>query len=926
MSSSVGTTELNDCGCCEGISSETPQRVANRPGLSAIAYRVGDHARFKETLLARLTISNQPALRSLTTRDDDDFSIALLDAWATVSDVLTFYQERIANEAYLRTATERLSILELARLIDYRLRPGVAASTYLAFTLEDAPGALGQSLAVGTTAQTSTQTLPTITIPIGLKVQSIPGPGEQAQTFETVEEVEAKPEWNAIKPRTLRPQKISASMETIILEGTATNLKQGDRLLINDGVHQPSIRIVLKVTVDDEAQTTRVDFSSTPPDLPAYKRPTGLATGDINTFPEKVELTSETTGQIISLRWSAEDLAAVAQIQGWDTAALTANVAELLAQSTLASGAGVFAFRQQSGIFGHNAPSYKSLIKADGNPIYKPDWDKDGFEIWKEYSETDKYYTDADIYLERSLTGITEDTWIILERSTSKGPARTPFIITEVSEASIVGFGLSGKSTGLRLAEPNGHRLEDNTTDKPPHFKVRKTTVFLQSEELTLAELPIVDVIEPSAVTDDGITLDAMYIELKVGQRVILTGERADLECVINSEPLTLKEVVIEAGFTVVKFKETLAYSYVRDTVTINANVALATHGETVNETLGGGDATKEFQRFTLLQSPLTYVSAANPAGSESTLEVRVNDLLWHEVSNFFGHDAEERIYVTRTDDDGKTTVIFGDGKTGARPPTGQENVKATYRKGIGLSGQVKADQLTLLLTRPLGVKGVTNPNDAAGAADPEQLEDARRNAPITILTLDRIVSRHDYEDFARGFSGIAKALATWTFFGEKRGIVVTVAGSEGAEVEEGSELYNNLLDAIQDAGDSTVLVRVKSYQQRLFRLTATLTVDPDFLSEEVLADVEQKLFDAFSFDAREFGQPVHLSEVITVMQNVRGVVAVDVDEFYRADQMIEPLPPAHLAAAFPRPGDKEVIPAELLTLDPGGLKLEVAE
>ena len=45
--------------------------------------------------------------------------IALLDAWATVGDVLTFYQERIANEGYLRTATERRSVLELARLVGY---------------------------------------------------------------------------------------------------------------------------------------------------------------------------------------------------------------------------------------------------------------------------------------------------------------------------------------------------------------------------------------------------------------------------------------------------------------------------------------------------------------------------------------------------------------------------------------------------------------------------------------------------------------------------------------------------------------------------------------------------------------------------------------------------------------------------------------
>src|SRR5438132_8804707 len=147
------TTQLNDCGCCEGIAAETPLRIENRPGLSAIAYRVGAHAQFKETLHARLSASGQPALAGFTTRDSDDFSIALLDAWATVGDVLTFYQERIANEAYLRTATERLSVLELARLIGYQLRPGVAAATYMAFTLEDAPGAFGQALNLSNVAQ-----------------------------------------------------------------------------------------------------------------------------------------------------------------------------------------------------------------------------------------------------------------------------------------------------------------------------------------------------------------------------------------------------------------------------------------------------------------------------------------------------------------------------------------------------------------------------------------------------------------------------------------------------------------------------------------------------------------------------------------------------------------------------------------------------
>src|SRR5262245_7877773 len=126
-----------DCGCCEGVEPITPQPVANRPGLDALSYRVGTHASFLETMQARLSSQAFPGLSGLRTREANDASLALLDAWAVVADVLTFYQERIANEGYLRTATERRSVLEPARLVGYVPRPGVASSVYLAYTLEE---------------------------------------------------------------------------------------------------------------------------------------------------------------------------------------------------------------------------------------------------------------------------------------------------------------------------------------------------------------------------------------------------------------------------------------------------------------------------------------------------------------------------------------------------------------------------------------------------------------------------------------------------------------------------------------------------------------------------------------------------------------------------------------------------------------------
>src|SRR5512139_2983732 len=105
--------DMTDCGCCIGTQAETPAVKSNRPGVPAIAYRVGTHASFKAAALARLSSGDFPALAGLATRKDNDYSIALCDSFAVLADVLTFYQERVANESYLRTATERRSVREL---------------------------------------------------------------------------------------------------------------------------------------------------------------------------------------------------------------------------------------------------------------------------------------------------------------------------------------------------------------------------------------------------------------------------------------------------------------------------------------------------------------------------------------------------------------------------------------------------------------------------------------------------------------------------------------------------------------------------------------------------------------------------------------------------------------------------------------------
>ena len=254
---------MKTCGCCTGIEAVTPQPEANRPGLSALVYRVGTYATFFESMVARLstlyldvpsapgssTLQRIRPLTNLTTRELSDPSIALLDSWAVVADVLTFYQERIANEGYLLTATERRSVLELARLVGYKLRPGVSASVYLAFTAAKAFNGI---------------------IPAGTRAQSIPGTGETAQFFETSIDLTAREEWNNLQPRLTRPQVITlnvdsgtdaATRDTLYFQGIATNLKVGDALLLvlGNGAGQQLPRFV--DAVDPQASDSRTEIT-----------------------------------------------------------------------------------------------------------------------------------------------------------------------------------------------------------------------------------------------------------------------------------------------------------------------------------------------------------------------------------------------------------------------------------------------------------------------------------------------------------------------------------------------------------------------------------------------------------------------------------------------------------------------------------------
>jgi predicted phage baseplate assembly protein len=204
--------------------------------------------------------------------------------------------------------------------------------------------------------------------------------------------------------------------------------------------------------------------------------------------------------------------------------------------------------------------------------------------------------------------------------------------------------------------------------------------------------------------------------------------------------------------------------------------------------------------------------------------------------------------------------------------------VRSVYRSGIGKGGNVRAEQISLLVTRPLGVKDVINPLRASGGADKESRDQARRNVPLAVMALDRLVSVQDYADFARTFAGIGKASAARLSDGKRTIVHLTIAGAEDVPIDPTSDLYHNLSKALRDYGSPEMPVRVEMRELLMLVVGANVKILPDYLWQVVSEEIRRTLLEIFSFERRDLGQDVLLSEVINIIQSIEGVAYVDVD------------------------------------------------
>jgi hypothetical protein len=813
-----------------------PQRPANRPGLPRIAFRIGRYADFVEVM--KRSIDAAPELAGWTHRLPDDPGIALMEGAAILGDILSFYQEVYANEAYLRTAAWRESASELVRLTGYRLSPGIGGRATLAL---EARGTLPVVIREG--------------FPVKIELADLTTPAE----FRTDAELVALPplgRFNLYRPRDYAGNIGSGatSIELASVGGSgnraalsAFELKAGDRLML--------------VPNEDVWSTPGTPFVAQPP-------PQVLTVAKVTRVLDRVivELDQPVVGQ-----WASP---ARAWRLGRTFRHFGHNAPANLIEPVTDTSDTITGSRMRATIFERNfqftnrgsiTDDYTSLARTDlPLDLEVSDFAIGGTVIVQGRMRFDALTNPAAFTVTRTAGGSRAGA---VQWANVGGPSTILELDTElVTNSSITGA--IGDIRDIRLHEVKGPALTVRPVSSPSsaafstgidalyYFGAAADAQALAGRRLFLTHV-------------DGRALEMVCTNVPGGSS--LPGDEA-----AALWPLSFDR--IPDPFTSADFDEA------SPAVTVFGNIVDASQGREQREAvLGNGDNRQIFQTFTLPKAPLTYFLSAGVIPPHTPeLEVFVDRRLWTRVDAFFGHGPDEQIYIVREDADGRSYVQFGDGETGARLPSGLKNVTATYRSGAGATGAAKPGTNPTASERPAGFDKVSLAGIVSGGAEREDLEKAREAAPGKVQSLGRLVSLPDYQTETLSIPGVVTAAAAWDLCDGVPSVILRVLLEAGREAEF-ADVGETIARAQRCNGpDRFPLIVEQSFLRYAF-LDLTYALAGSYIQEDVEAaliaelgvvgDEAHERTGLFGLQARRLGDVEYASRIEGRLQNVAGVL-----------------------------------------------------
>jgi phage-related baseplate assembly protein len=812
---------------------QDPRVVSNPPGLPAISYRVDDFTGFRRALLRPLP--GEQAI-SAWRPAPGDLGLQLLEWWAYLADVLTFYNERYANEDYLRTATQQASIANLVALLAYQPAPGIAAAGTLAVV------------------RNASHPHEALVIPASMSLSSTATPGVPAQTFE----VDTKGHFPGASnvpvavPADNTLHSDHGLPTEVLLAGRVSGVKQHDDLLLVDSQFTGTVDNWSAVTVTDVtpaadpatgAINTHIGLSApnwgptltpvSPPQSPVateYRllRPTAATTLWSNpNVPRGGHVIGPTPGDVhltrVHLSASVRDISPGATVFFQND------------QDALALGVVI---RTSERFWPVPYPGSPTETDTPSGPMDTPSGPAD--------TPSGPVDTPSGP-VDTPSRPIAEDHVLALQTSESGGGAQK---LPDIPIAHTV--------LDLRFASPGSSLHVDTTTP---------AALAGIAVRYGLRDVGTVIGIPATHLTSLSDTVEAAFQPLVPGQSAFLQ-DKTGAGVLVGVRSSENKVAFTHPGDAT---KQPPPTNPLPVPLQLLVDLVPVSRGTTVaGEVLGSGNAAIARQSFTLAKSPLTYL--ASGAGSTSTLTVFVNQIEWEEVPGFFGQTPEARVFVvTRSPDQSVTTVTFGDGVNGARLPSGTENVTANYRYGSGKSSP-PAGRLNTISEPQVNLASIQNPVAVSGGADPEAPDDVRASAPVAAATFGRAISATDYEYIAAHAPGVSRAAAYWEYDpAEQRTLVKVYVGDDDAARAAA-------IAALAGSEDPSRPVKLATATPIPLSLTCALRLAPGYQAGAVVAAATAALSGPaglFSPGRMGIGQRLYRSAVDAALL-VPGVVAVE--------------------------------------------------
>lgn len=345
----------------------------------------------------------------------------------------------------------------------------------------------------------------------------------------------------------------------------------------------------------------------------------------------------------------------------------------------------------------------------------------------------------------------------------------------------------------------------------------------------------------------------------------------------------------------------------------IHPNTQWAYNERTVEERLGSSNGSPD-QEFVARNVPITEAtvwvdeSGALSEPERRQLEAATPDRIrredrpgdrdpavwvqWEEVPDFLNSGEESRHYrLDRT----RGIIRFGDGREGAIPPTGDENIEIVYQTGGGSDGNVGRGKITDLRTSISRIDDVRNLKPSDGGTDTESLERAIDRAPTRIKNRDRAVSAADFEEIAKEASrqlATVKCEPGMTDTGERKPgwVTLLVIPRERRQRPTPSlELRQRVKEAVSERAPATlaehdrkrIVVRGPDYaevsvQTTIYTRGVESVTNLKNVIEETLEDFFHPLNGGRDGSGWAFATAPRLSQLSTLVESLDGVDRVE--------------------------------------------------